>query len=93
MTTMIIDKNAPTYADYLDIKNILKSYTTDQIQLIEDTLGDAARLATIEGIEDQIELFEQEVGTVFYVVLEEDGDDFVVEMKRRTLTAKEVDNT
>lgn len=93
MTTMIIDKNAPNYSDYLEIKNLLKSYTTDQLQLIEDTLGDAVRLATIEGIEDQIELFESEVGIVFYAVLEEAGENFVVEMKRRVLKAKEVDNT
>lgn len=91
--TMIINKNAPEYKNYLLVRDRVKNNTQEDLQLIENMVGNSIYYGTIEGIDDQIDTFTSEKGYVLYAYIEDHGDDeYEVVVSRAEIVAKEVDD-
>ena len=98
--TMIIDKNATTYKDYVAIKHLLKTYSKEDIELIKNRVEntpllqntDINTLLSIEGIDLQIESFTKTTGLVFYPVLTRGVNDTIVSISKLPLISKEVED-
>lgn len=98
--TMIIDKNATTYKDYVAIKHLLKTYSKEDIELIKNKVEntpllkntDINTLLSIEGIDLQIESFTKTAGLVFYPVLTRGANDTIISISKLPLISKEVED-
>lgn len=90
--TMIINKNTPEYKNYLLVRDSIKSNTKEDLELIENTLGNSQRYGTIEGIDDQIDAFTSEKGYVLYAYIEHHDDEYDAVLRRAEIVAKEVDD-